>query len=135
MPPIVKNSNSSNWHLRVSWLARVIKMELAYNVVTTILQVLVRFPCILIWSISFAVYQIFKLTTFYPRGLDLFDHILLPLEIHWWGCWRASSQDAILAVRFQKADMEDWVEFARQRGEFDPIGIRATYIFDFEFAP
>jgi len=91
-------------------------MELAHYVLITILQVLIRFPCILIWFISFPRYQIFNLTTFCLRGLDLLDHILLLLEVHWWGCWRASSGDGILAVRFQKADVEDWVDFARQRG-------------------
>jgi len=91
-------------------------MELAHDVVTTILQVLVRFRCILIWSISLPRYQIFNLTTLYFRGLDLLDHILLLLEVHWWGCWRASSRDGILAVRFQKADVKDGVDFARQRG-------------------
>jgi len=90
-------------------------MELAHYVHTTLLQVLVRFPCILIWSISFRRYQIFNLTTLYLRGLDLLDHILLLLEIHWWGCWRTSSRDGILAVSFQKADVEDRVDFARQR--------------------
>ena len=91
-------------------------MELAYYMLTTILQVLIRFPCILIWSISFPRYQIFNLTTFYLRGLDLLDHILLLLEVHRWGCWRASSRDGILAVRFQKVDVEDRVDFTRQRG-------------------
>jgi len=91
-------------------------MELAHYVLTTILQVLVRFPCILIWSISFARYEIFKLTTFYLRGLDLLDQILMLLKVHWWGCWLASSRDGILAVRFQKADVEDRVDFATQRG-------------------
>jgi len=60
-------------------------MEWAHYVLTTILQVLVRFPCILIWSISFPRYQIFNLTAFYFRGLDLLENILLLLEIHWWG--------------------------------------------------
>jgi len=73
-------------------------MELAQYMLTTIFQVLVRFPCILIWFISFPRYQIFNLTTFYFRGLDLHNYILLLLEIHWWGCWRASSGDGFLAV-------------------------------------
>jgi len=91
-------------------------MELAHYVLTTILQVLVRFSCILIWSISFPRYQIINVTTFYLRGLELLDHILFLLEVHWWGCWRASSRDGILALRFQKADLEDQVDFARLRG-------------------
>jgi len=91
-------------------------MELVHYVLTTILQVLVRSPCILIWSISFLSYQIFNLTTFNLRGLDLLDHILLLLDVHWWGCWRACYRDGILAVRFQKADVEEWVDFARHRG-------------------
>jgi len=88
-------------------------MELAHNVLTTILQVLVRFLCILIWSISFPGCQIFNLTTFYLHGLDLLDRILLLLEVHWRGCSRVSSRDGILAVRLQKADVEDRVDFAR----------------------
>ena len=91
-------------------------MELAHYVLTPSLQVLVRFPCILIWSIFFPRYLIFNLTTFYLLRLDLLDHILLLLEVHWWGCWRASSRHSILAVRFQKADVEERVDFARQRG-------------------
>ena len=73
-------------------------MELAHYVLTIILQVLIRLPCILIWSISFPRYKKFNLTTFCLRGLDLLDLILLLLEIHWWGCWRASSGDGFLAV-------------------------------------
>ena len=81
-------------------------MELAHNVLTTIFQVLVRIPCILFWSVSFPRYQIFNLTTIYLVGLDLLIHILLLLDVHWWRCWRASSRDAILSVRFQKPDVE-----------------------------
>jgi len=41
MPTIVKNRNPSNYYLRVPWPARVIKMEMAHYVLTTILPVLV----------------------------------------------------------------------------------------------
>ena len=82
LTPTDRKKSTSHQHLWVPWLTRVIQMVLTDRVLSTILQVLVWFPSVIIRSKTLPRNQVFHLSFPYPTGHYPINKPFLFLEIH-----------------------------------------------------